>query len=242
MKAITACIIYENNDFVIVNKPHGIAMQDQGDALGLINLLRAENSTPDYFPVHRLDQPTSGLLLVAKNKAANSALSTAFEHRQVTKVYWAVSDKKPKRKQGAVIGDMHRARGGSWKLSRNKDKPARTHFFSFALDHQGAVCAGDDRRSARGGYRAFLLRPTTGKTHQLRVALKSLGAAILGDERYGGEKSDRLYLHASYLAFNFNGNAYEFSLPPDNGALFLTPSFQNLCGQPDIISRQVWPC
>jgi tRNA pseudouridine32 synthase/23S rRNA pseudouridine746 synthase len=152
---------------------------------------------------------TSGLLVFAKTPEVNRALSMQFEQRQIEKYYLALSVRKPKKKQGKVLGDMARGRRGSWKLLTSRENPAITQFFSSA---------------AQPGQRLFLLKPTTGKTHQLRVALKSIGAPIAGDALYGGDDSqepfDRTYLHAYALAFTLEGEKHQFVSVPTQGALF----------------------
>lgn len=191
-------------DFIVVDKPAGIAMESDEHGEGIVEILCKQLAYP-VWPAHRLDKITSGLLLLAKNKTALGYLSSLFEARQVTKYYLAISARKPKKKQGRVKGDMMSARRGSWRLTQACNKPAITHFFSEHLS-----C----------GHRGFIIKPTTGKTHQIRVALKSLGSPILGDKRYAGEASDRVYLHAYGLAFNYQGQRYDYWCEPTVGQLF----------------------
>jgi tRNA pseudouridine32 synthase/23S rRNA pseudouridine746 synthase len=174
---------------------------------------------------------TSGLLILAKNIESNQVLSKMFEQRNVTKYYLALSNQKPKKKQGLIKGDMAKSRGGSWKLLKSKGNPAVTQFFSFSISLSA--------QNPVKGLRLFLLKPRTGKTHQLRVALKSLGAPILGDERYfpKAEKGksevlsssntadsiwhvDRGYLHAWRLIFVYQGETFDISDLPQSGRLF----------------------
>lgn len=219
-------VLHEDAAFVAIDKPAGIGMHDEEGVPGIITRLRDALSNPLLFPVHRLDKETSGVLLVGKGKPATAALSALFEQRLVSKYYWALSDKKPSKKQGSIKGDMARARNGSWKLMRTHNKPALTQFFSFGL--------GD-------GNRAFLCKPLGGKTHQIRVALKSLGAAILGDQRYGGGESDRMYLHATRLSFQLNDVQYDIESRPNVGAHFTIPAFNLLYQSLGHPSAQPWP-
>lgn len=189
-------IIFEHADFWIVNKPCGWTVQRDEQVPSVLAWLQNQGGTA--LPVHRLDKPTSGLLIVARNTAANQALSRAFAERAVEKVYLALSDHKPKKKQGWVKGDMAPARRGQWKLLRSQENPAVTRFQSQLTEE---------------GLRGFALFPKTGKTHQLRVALKSLGSPILGDSLYSGTPADRTYLHAWRLAFSFNQEFYQFEAP-----------------------------
>ena len=175
-------LIDENEDFLVVNKYPEVSIHDEHHVVdtssinnkGLIKQLRIDFDNNTIAPVHRLDKSTSGLLICSKNSQAASVLSQAFQNHQVEKYYLAISENKPLKKQGLILGDMLRTRNGNWKLSKQKVNPAVTQFFSYSL---GAI-------NNRVG-RLFVLKPRTGKTHQLRVALKTMNATILGDKRYG---------------------------------------------------------
>ncbi|MBD64562.1 MAG: RNA pseudouridine synthase [Halobacteriovoraceae bacterium] len=193
-------VIYEHDQFIIINKANGYSFQ--GDE-GVLAKLREMG---EFYGVHRLDKETSGLMVFAKNKRAQSELSRCFENREVVKYYCALSSSRPVKKQGKIIGDLVKGRGGNYYLKKTKQHPSVTQFVSdYNNEHQ---------------LRVFLLRPLTGKTHQLRVVLKALGSVILGDKRYGGLESDRMYLHAWKLEFSFMENIYKFSAPPARGELF----------------------
>jgi tRNA pseudouridine32 synthase/23S rRNA pseudouridine746 synthase len=198
-------ILLRHDHFYVINKPAGIGMHQEGDSPGLVRRLSEELGEPLY-PVHRLDKMTTGVLLLARTVEANRELSRQFAERRTRKLYLALSDRKPGKKQGLIRGDMEKARGGSWKLTRGSANPAITRFYSTPLAE---------------GLRAFLLQPHTGKTHQLRVALKSLGSPILGDDRYGGSPADRGYLHAWKLDFEWQGRLLSVTAAPDQGVLFV---------------------
>ena len=118
----------------------------------------------------RLDYICSGALLLATSREAAGELVRRFRQRQVAKYYVALSDRRPAKKMGSVVGEMAKGRRGSWLLTRGGADPAVTRF----------TAAGVPGR--RPGMRAFLLKPETGRTHQIRVAMKSLGAPVLGDQ------------------------------------------------------------
>jgi len=196
-------IVENHPEFIVVSKWHDACIHTEGDELGVIAQLKKDLQLLNIFPVHRLDKVTSGLLLCAKNKAAASELSQLFQGRKVEKYYLAVSDKKPKKKQGLISGDMEKARRGSWKLCHSNHNPAVTQFFSAAL-----TC----------GQRLFLLKPSTGKTHQLRVALKSIGSPISGDRLYGHPlpRDEGVCLHAYVLGFEYQGKQYRYQQAPSH--------------------------
>ena len=209
-------VVFQNSDFVVINKPGGLNFHSE-ESPGLVVLVKQLLQVESLYPVHRLDKMTSGLVIFALNKSTAQVFQVMFEQHLVQKYYLAVSDKKPKKKQGWLIGDMLPARRGNWKLSKTKENPAKTQFISQSIEP---------------GVRLYLVKPITGKTHQIRVALKSIGAPILGDERYAdsveAKQADRGYLHAFAVQFILNNRTYEFVRMPTEGAVFQSPLCQNL--------------
>lgn len=203
-------IVYEHEDWLLCHKPNDMDFHDDNGVLGFLSQLKAQVSDNNLLPVHRLDKPTSGLILVAKNHAACAQLCELFAQRKIEKFYVAICPSSLKKKQGLIIGDMAKSRRGTFKLLKSKENPAITQFFSHGLGEGKRLC---------------LLKPSTGKTHQLRVACKSLGAAIVGDQAYGAEEADRLYLHAYALRFSYKEKTYEFIEEPNNGQYFLQDTF-----------------
>jgi tRNA pseudouridine32 synthase/23S rRNA pseudouridine746 synthase len=202
-------LIYENTDFIIISKKQGIEFHGEDELLDLIR-----SNIPECYGVHRLDKDTSGLMVFAKNKSVQSLLSKKFSDRKVTKKYLAFSKSKPSKKQGMVKGDLVKSRNGSYKMTRSLENPSITTFKSYYIE--------------KFGLRLFDLYPKTGKTHQLRVVMKSLGASILGDKRYKGEASDRMYLHAYFLSFEFNDEVFSFEDFDIEGELFDSGEMTNL--------------
>lgn len=192
-------IVYDHNDFIVVNKPCGVPMHDPVN--GICQHLTKQLDLPQLFLVHRLDTATSGCLLLAKHKSAAAALSRLFAQRKIEKYYLAISDKKPKKKQGKIAGDMKKSRDGNHilSISQNTQATAITFFQSENISNVG---------------RLYYVKPVTGKTHQIRVALKSLGSPIIGDGRYKGTKADRLYLHSMVLSFTFQNVEYNIECLP----------------------------
>jgi tRNA pseudouridine32 synthase / 23S rRNA pseudouridine746 synthase len=211
-------LLTDDPRFLLVDKHPGVSFHRQGDEPGLVEVVRARCG--EVWPVHRLDRMTSGLLLFARTPEVARALSQALAERRMRKLYLALSDRKPARKQGLLSGDMVKGRGGAWRLTPKSENPAVTRFLSTSL---------------APGLRLFFLRPLTGKTHQLRVALKSLGAPIVGDPLYHGATgavADRGYLHAWSLSFELDGERFAFCRAPTRGALFLREDFRRLIAEP----------
>lgn len=197
-------LLFEHDSFLCVHKPASIPFHSDADSAGMVSRVRELFGSDSLFPVHRLDRMTSGLMLFARNAEANSVLSGLFAARQVDKTYLALSEHKPKKKQGRIVGDMARTRNGAYKLMRTTENPAQTRFQCL-----GKVAL----RPEDPALWAFALYPKTGQTHQLRVAMKSLGSAILGDTRYGAAPADRGYLHAWRLGFEAFGERFDLSDP-----------------------------
>lgn len=202
-------LIDDQADFIVVDKAAGASFHSESGDAGLFERVKQDQAVQELYPVHRLDKMTSGVLVFAKNKGTAQALGALFEDRQVEKYYVALADKKPKKKQGLIKGDMASARRGNYKLMTSRDSPATTQFFSHSVGE---------------GKRLYLLKPTTGKTHQLRVAMKSIGAPIMGDSRYypGCPELDRGYLHAYQMAFSLMGKPYSYQVMPNTGEYFFS--------------------
>jgi tRNA pseudouridine32 synthase/23S rRNA pseudouridine746 synthase len=206
----TIHIVFNHPNFVVVNKPPGISVQNQAQQSGIIPVICSQLGLDKLWLVHRLDKVTSGLLILAKNAEAAGIFGGIFESRKIEKFYLALSAQKPKKKQGTIVGNMKKIRDGKWMLSKQTDSAAVSQFFSSSL---------------LPGIRLFLIKPHTGKTHQIRVALKSLGSPILGDNLYGGDEAERTYLHAYALRFSFKDENIELVCPPTVGQLFVHDAF-----------------
>lgn len=217
-------ILFRSVDYWVVEKSAGMSFHAESEELGVMQFLATSYPEQAFYPVHRLDKMTSGLLIVACNAAAAATFGAMFENHEMEKRYLALSSKKPKKKQGAIVGGMVPSRRGQWKLTQDKKNLAITQFFSNSFQ----------------GFRVFFVRPLTGKTHQIRVALKSLGSPILGDLRYGGEEADRGYLHAYSLQFNWQGEIRRYLSFPAYGEHFSSELSEFVAAQFDE-SVLKWP-
>jgi 23S rRNA pseudouridine1911/1915/1917 synthase len=142
--------------------------------------------------VHRLDKPTSGVLLFARTSKATARLSEQFREGMVEKVYWAVVEGRPAPPAGTLDDWLRKNRDAGRVEVVNAEaaeaKSARTHYETRA--HAGALTWVE-------------LRPQTGRTHQLRVQLGSRGHPVVGDFVYGSEVPfpGGIALHARQVTF-----------------------------------------
>ena len=173
---------------------------------------RALAQWPDARVVHRLDQPTSGILVFARGLDMQRALSDAFARRRVDKRYVAIVAGWPDEDAGTIdlplIADWpNRPRQIVDPLA---GKPALTRWTVLSRD-----IAADGTRCAR-----LALSPETGRSHQLRVHLQAIGHPILGDALYAEEaaqaRTSRLLLHAEMLSLVHpaNGDELRIDSPP----------------------------
>ena len=192
-------ILYQDDDLAVVVKPCGMVVHPAaGNEDGtLVNALLHHLDSlggigGELRPgiVHRLDKDTSGLLLVAKNDAAQLALSRQLQERQMEKHYRALVDGLMKEPSGRVEAPIARS-----KKDRKK----------MAVDPEGREAVTEWAVLAEGrGVTLLDVHILTGRTHQIRVHMKHLGHPVCGDPIYGsprGARVPRLMLHAWSLAF-----------------------------------------
>jgi 23S rRNA pseudouridine955/2504/2580 synthase len=189
-------IVFENDDYILINKPANIASLDERNADKSQSILRlAKAYHPDAQLGHRLDKGTSGILAIAKNPAAYRHLAMQFEHREVTKRYHAVVDGIHDFEGISVYLPISPIKDGTAvKIDRQKGKEAETIFNTLKV------------------YRMHTLMeclPITGRMHQIRVHLMCLKAPITNDPTYGGKP---VFLSDLKRKFNLKKDTEEQSL------------------------------
>lgn len=186
-------IIHADDALVVVDKPAGLlSVPGRGADKADCAVSRAQQDYPDALTVHRLDMATSGLLLLARGKEMQRALSGLFERCEVTKRYIADVWGAPAQSSGEIdlplITDWPNR--PLQKIDHETGKPSRTLYETLSVS---------------GTTARLSLTPLTGRSHQLRVHLAAIGHPILGDEFYANAEAlvaaPRLCLHAAALSF-----------------------------------------
>jgi 23S rRNA pseudouridine1911/1915/1917 synthase len=215
-EAMPLNIIYEDADLLVVDKPAGLTVHPAPGhpSHTLVNAILS------HFPhladigdslrpgvVHRLDKDTSGVMLVAKNSAAQADLSQQFRSHSVTKAYLVLVKGKLTPENGVIEAAIGRD-------PRNRKRMA-------------VVAGGREARTEYrvikyiGDYTLLEVRTETGRTHQIRVHLAAIGYPVVGDKVYGVKSPvlSRQFMHACRLGFKLpsSGEYVEFKseLPPD---------------------------
>lgn len=196
-------VLYEDNHVVAVNKPAGwsSAHFDGSDETvdqlvkGYLKEKYAKPGNVFLGVVHRLDKPTSGVLLFARTSKAAARLSEQFRENAIEKTYWAVTERTSPA-EWPLWGTLD-----DWLLHDDPNhkvvvvppntpdaKPARTHF---------------QVKATHGGLVLLELRPQSGRKHQLRVQLASRGCPVFGDIKYGASRpfGHAVALHARSISF-----------------------------------------
>ncbi len=220
-------IIFENELIIVINKPTGLSVTtDRSGSFFLRDYLEkilAEEVVQSLRLVHRLDKDTSGVLLLAKTKDAQTIFSQAFEKREVRKTYIALVAGIPPAESGTIDAPI-------------SSEPTGKNI--FRIDKKGKPATTEWRVLANFGHMSLLaVNPHTGRTHQIRIHLPSIGLNLAVDPMYGSSRGlmlsefkskykhskleeekpliDRLTLHAYQL---------EFQNPPSGcPSLFIAP-------------------
>jgi len=196
----TSELFIENNDnFVVINKPAGIAVQSGTKTRkNILDILKGTNEFKYTKPyaVHRIDKETTGVLIVAKNRKFAQLFTTLFRLRKVYKTYICIVLGEASTNKGTFIDDLLYSEGKKKLIHK-----AITHY--TVLD-------------SNNNYSLLKLKPETGRKHQLRKQLLIHGFPILGDTKYRlfskkRPKNNILMLHAHKIQFFINNKKYVYS-------------------------------
>lgn len=200
-------VIESNPDYVVIDKPSGLATHGgSGLSFGLMDVVAQIDQ--DWRPVHRLDRPTSGLLMLARNHRALVALQRELAGRRVEKRYLALLTGRLPEDLVTVDRPLKKIRDGSGQhrvIVDEHGQPALTRFRVL---------------ERLPGHTYVEAEIETGRTHQIRAHAAAIGHPLAGDERYNEEPAPsalkRLFLHAHYLRLSWpEERVYSSPLPED---------------------------
>lgn len=194
-------ILHEDNHIIIINKRIGDIVQ--GDKTGdkplsevVKEFIKEKYNKPgEVFlgVVHRLDRPTSGIVVFAKTSKALSRLNELFKNRETKKTYWAIVKNKPPRNQDTLTHFLKRNEKNNTSKAHIKEVPdSKTANLDYKIIKE------------LNNYYALEIDLHTGRHHQIRAQLSAIGSPIKGDLKYGFDRSNPdggIHLHARKLVF-----------------------------------------
>ena len=195
-------VLHEDNHTIVVNKkPSEIV---QGDKTGdepmpekIKRYLKEKYDKPGNVfcgVVHRLDRPTSGAIVFARTSKALERLNKQFRDKETNKIYWAVVETKPSKKQERLVNWLQKneKQNKSYVVDGSKNKDAKEAILTYRL------------LSSSDKYHLLEITLETGRHHQIRCQLANIGCIIKGDLKYGAKRSNKdgsIHLHARSLQF-----------------------------------------
>ena len=200
IKDSEALIVEDNENFCVINKPYGLAVQGGSKIKkNLVDLIRENkifiNSKP--FIVHRTDKETSGILIIAKNRKYAQLFTSLFRIRKIHKSYLSICHGEMEKAKGKFSGDLIR-----YDKDRKISELAITNYKILDKNTNSTL---------------LILNPITGRKHQIRKQLFSIGFPVIGDLKYNFpenkiNKNNYLMLHAYSIKFMINGKKYKYTV------------------------------
>lgn len=194
-------IIFQNKNYVAVNKPEGLSVHNNEDPINLLKVLSDQLKTDKLFPVHRLDKETSGVQVIALNPATANLLAQEFQSRAVVKTYVGLLRGVLKTNFGSWNKPLtDKSEGRKKPQGVSKDRvPCQTQFKVIKANKYFTLCEFD---------------LITGRQHQIRKHSALDNHALVGDSRYGDPKYnqmifkkyniERMFLHCQSLVIDGN--------------------------------------
>ena len=194
-------MLHEDNHLIVVNKRVGdIAQGDNSGDKPLPDIVKEYlkqkyNKPGEVFlgVVHRLDRPTTGIVVFAKTSKALTRINDLFSSRETQKTYWAVVKNKPPKEEDTLVHFIKRNQQNNTSKAHTKEVPDSKK----ASLHYKIITELDN-------YFALEIELHTGRHHQIRAQLQAIGCSIKGDLKYGFDRSNPdggIHLHARKLSF-----------------------------------------
>lgn len=194
-------VLFEDNHILVVNKRAGDIVQ--GDKTGdkplsdvVKEYIKDKYNKPGNVylgVVHRLDRPTTGIVVFARTSKALTRLNNMFANKEVAKTYWAVVKQKPQKTEDTLI---------NW-LKKNPKNNKSTAYPNEIKDSKKAILHYKLIKSL-DNYHLLEINLETGRHHQIRCQLSKIGCTIKGDLKYGAQRSNKdgsIHLHSRQIRF-----------------------------------------
>ncbi len=203
-------ILHRDDMLIVIDKPAGLAVQGGSGTTrhldGLLDALRFDASERPRL-VHRLDRDTSGVLVLARTRAAAATVTAAFRDRAAKKLYWALVRGVPHPAAGRIESTIEKTAAGG-----GREQMASSATGKSAVTVYRTVAQASER------FAWLALTPVTGRTHQLRVHCSEAGYPIVGDRRYGDRPETPA--HTEVLGRGLHLHARRLEMPhPGGGTL-----------------------
>ena len=192
-------VLFEDNHLIIINKRTGDIIQgDKTKDTPLVEIVKEYIKVKYNKPgnvylgvIHRIDRPTSGIVMFAKTSKALSRMNAMLKNQDVNKLYWAITQNKPDNKTGKLI---------HW-LRKNPKNNKSTHFSKETANTKKAILNYKILKTL-DNYYLLEIKMESGRHHQIRCQLQAIGCPIKGDIKYGSKRTNKdgsIDLHARNL-------------------------------------------
>ncbi len=199
MSNIKLQVLFEDNHLIAINKQSGDIIQ--GDKTGdeplsekVKKFLKKKYNKPGNVflgTIHRIDRPTSGIIIFAKTSKSLSRMNEKFRDNKISKIYWAIVKNNLPKKSGSLVNYLTKDQKKN-KSFVTKNKEGKLAKLSYKLLNK------------LNNYYHYEIYPETGRHHQIRVQLSNMGSPIKGDLKYGAKRSNNdasINLHAREIIF-----------------------------------------
>jgi 23S rRNA pseudouridine1911/1915/1917 synthase len=215
-------ILHEDNHLIIINKRSGDLVQ--GDKTGdtplseiVKSYIKKKYDKPGavYLGVtHRLDRPTTGIVVFTKTSKALTRMNALFLNKKISKTYWAVVKNKPLKSKDTLV---------HWLKKNPKNNKSKAHIKE--VDESKKAILHYELIHSLDRYHLLEVNLETGRHHQIRSQLSAIGSPIKGDLKYGSERSNpdgSIHLHARNILFTHpvNDQLINVTAPPPNDVLW----------------------